>query len=267
MKSHMCEESKTCAQLYSKVFNSETKKHLELNRNELKQFLKFNLSGDHLNSENQLAVYETALSQFMKAQKMCVWDIGGHEGIHENHPLQFLNNNVIEETAYIKSIRVYADSIDYVKNQTFELCKMALKKSAYSIQYIRNQTFKLCKMAVKKKGNCLQYIKKPSHEIRMIAAVNGGLAHVRPRHQTEEMCLAAVKADYRSLAFIKNQTEEMCIISVTELGTQLYHVHHQTEAICVAAMNSKASYLCNHHIKLSTPKIEEELALMHIRHS
>jgi hypothetical protein len=43
-------------------------------------------------------------------------------------------------------------NLQYIKNQTLELCKIAVEQDGLSLMYIQNQTLELCKIAVKENG-------------------------------------------------------------------------------------------------------------------
>ena len=50
--------------------------------------------------------------------------------------------------------------MQFVKNQTEELCKLAVQQSGYSLQFVKNQTEEICKLAVLQNGYgyALQYV-------------------------------------------------------------------------------------------------------------
>ena len=59
--------------------------------------------------------------------------------------------------------------LQYVKDQTDEICKSLLKQDPYAIQYIRNQTFELCKLAIDGNPDVLQFVQNPSFELCLYA--------------------------------------------------------------------------------------------------
>ena len=51
-------------------------------------------------------------------------------------------------------------SLQYVKEQTPEICMAAVKQNGYSLQYVKEQTPEICMAAVKQNGDSLQYVKE-----------------------------------------------------------------------------------------------------------
>ena len=44
---------------------------------------------------------------------------------------------------YISIIKHNPDMIKYIKNQTYDLCEQALKKSGYALQFIKDPVYEL----------------------------------------------------------------------------------------------------------------------------
>ena len=56
-------------------------------------------------------------------------------------------------------------ALQYVKNQTLEICLEAVKQNGNALQYVKNKTPEICLEAVKQKGYILQYVKNQTDEI------------------------------------------------------------------------------------------------------
>lgn len=89
-----------------------------------------------------------------------------------------------------------------------------LKINGLAIQYIQNQTPELCLLAVNNNGLAIQYIQNKTPELCLLAVKNNGLAIKFIENQTEEICIEAVKHDGTLLKFVKRQSELICIESV-----------------------------------------------------
>ena len=50
--------------------------------------------------------------------------------------------------------------INLVKNQTEEICKLAVQQNCYALYFVKNQTEEICKLAVQQDGNSLRYVRK-----------------------------------------------------------------------------------------------------------
>jgi len=95
----------------------------------------------------------------------------------------------------------------------------------------KNQTEEICKIAVQQHGLNLQFVKKQTDEICKIAVQNHGFSLVNVKNQTDEICRLAVKQNGCALRYVKNQTDEICKIAVQQNGCALGYVKNQTDEI------------------------------------
>ena len=65
-------------------------------------------------------------------------------------------------------------ALEYVKQQTEEICLEAVKENCSVIQYIKEQTEEICLAAVKQNGNSLQYVKEQTPKICYEAVKQNG---------------------------------------------------------------------------------------------
>lgn len=80
--------------------------------------------------------------------------------------------------------------LEFVKEQTPEVCLEAVKEDWQALQFVKNQTPDLCLIAIREDDSALQFVKE----------------------QTPEICLEAVKQNGGALQFVKDQTPELCFI-------------------------------------------------------
>ena len=59
----------------------------------------------------------------------------------------------------------------YVKNQTDEICKEAIKQNIRSLKYVKNQTNEICMEAVKQNCDALQYVNSNKINSKMYFAI------------------------------------------------------------------------------------------------
>ena len=166
----------------------------------------------------------------------------------------------------------YAYALQYVENQTEELCKLAVQKDWLALQYVKEQTEEICKLAVQEDEDALQYVDDKfihlfqedgntmTQEYRIITNPHNPLLGksyeevkeaIRKdgeciglvNEQTEELCKLAVQQNVDALRFIKNQTEELCKLAVKQDWHALHYVKNQTEELCKIAVkqNKKAA--------------------------
>ena len=85
-------------------------------------------------------------------------------------------------------------ALGFVKNQTPELCILAVQQTGWALKYVKKQTDSICKEAVKKSGRALQYVE----------------------NQTNEICKLAVQCDGNALEFVINQNDEIRKLAIQQ---------------------------------------------------
>lgn len=194
-------------------------------------------------------------------------------------------------------VKSYPYYLKKIKNQTYEMCMVAVEKWGLAIQFVvwddlnlsKEKLNKLCLKAVKKDGYALEYLnwdeltnKLSEKQIEKICieAVRKNpwaLRYVKfeylSKEQTEEMCLIAVKQNGGVLKYVNEQTEEICLEAVKQAGYALKYVNNQTDEICREALKQdrfaikfidmKEKYLKEFNIKYLEPQgdISEVIAI------
>ena len=110
-----------------------------------------------------------------------------------NQELVINNNNLIQEN-YTEVMMICENGLylQYVKEQTQELCLEAVKQNGYALQFVKIHTDEICLEAVKQDGYALQFVK----------------VHI------DEICLEAVKQNAYALQSI--YLEDSTILSLEE---------------------------------------------------
>ena len=86
------------------------------------------------------------------------------------------------------------------------LTKKWVQKNGYSLQYVKEQTEEMCLLAVQCNGSALQYVKEQTEEMCRLAVQQNGYALQYVKEQTEEMCRLAVQQNGYALQYVKEQT-------------------------------------------------------------
>src|SRR3989338_9805218 len=73
------------------------------------------------------------------------------------------------------------------------------KTFPYSLQYVKEQTDEICMVAVQQDGLVLQYVNVQTDEICMAAVQQNGWALAYVTNQTDEICMAAVQQNGQAL--------------------------------------------------------------------
>ena len=162
--------------------------------------------------------------------------------VYENHysadkiiiteiiPFQHVNDEF-----WISLLKRSGTLLEYIKNQTPELCVLALEQNALALLYVKEEflTEEICVLAVKKYGRMLQLIKQEFQTENICNAAvqqNGhALEFVKDELQTDELCMLAVKQNGWALQYAKNQTADLCIAAVQQISEAIMYVDCQYE--------------------------------------
>ena len=122
--------------------------------------------------------------------------------------------------------KVACNSITLLKEITRlkSTIRAAVKQDGWALQFVKEQTPDLCIAAVKKDGHALQFVEKQTPEICTAAVEENGLALRHVKEQTPEICMAAVKQNGLALCYVKKQTPKICMTAVKQFGLALKYV-------------------------------------------
>ena len=218
---------------------------------------------------------------------------------------QILNSDDFGDKFWIEMLSQNGMVLKFVKNQTEEICTIAVKQNSFALSYVKQQTEKLCKIAVKNDttGDVLNYVedrfktkelctlavkqngyalrfvyKSPllslstMYELTELALQQNGYDIKYIGNQTTLICKLAIKQNPYSLFFVARQyqTDEICKFAVQQNGLALQYVINQTDEICELAVQQNGNAL--QFVKKQTPKICElaveqtENALMYVEY-
>lgn len=136
----------------------------------------------------------------------------------------------------LEDVRKNGDLLQFIKNQTDEICLAAVRNNGRALQYVTNQTNEICLAAVQETGFALQYVKNQTWEICLAAVQETGFALQYVTNQTDEICLAAVKRYGSALSYVKNQTREICLAAIGNNGFAFQHVKEKTAELYLLAI-------------------------------
>lgn len=157
-------------------------------------------------------------------------------------PMYWVRTMIIPDNAkvYIETGKFKADKIILGERKCIwedvKICLTVMKINGYALQYVKNQTEEICKVAVSNHHNALQFVKEQTDEICMIAIKKNGGQLIHVNKQTHEICLAAVQNCGYVLEFVKQQTSEICLAAVQQWGGALKFVKEKTPEIRMAAI-------------------------------
>ena len=113
--------------------------------------------------------------------------------------------------------------LKYVKNQTPELCLIAVSNNGEALEFVKNQTEEICWAAIKQDGNAIYFAKEQTYEMCMYAINNGCPLFSIKQPITLEMAMLAVSRKGYNIEHVPPEiiTQEMCIIAAQN---ELYEI-------------------------------------------
>ena len=148
--------------------------------------------------------------------------------------------------------------LEFVNHQTEDICLEALKMPPFNgstesygvemmspFKFVKDKTPKMCLVAATQYGgeDAFTYIKEQTPEICLEAVQNNGRILEYIKEQTLEICLEAIKNDSSAFQYVKDQTPEICLEAVRNNGYNLEFVKEQTPKLCLEAIKNTVGAL------------------------
>ena len=166
------------------------------------------------------------------------------------------NTKVVGITEYI---RQNPFDIQYITDPSYETCVSAITSTipslispANAIYYIKDQTPELCKMAITIEPTAIQFIKYQTHELCILAVSNNGLTLKYIDNKTYDVCRAAILSDFNALQYISEPSHELCELAISISWKAIRHISREyqekysdlLEKSCLIKPKS-IKYICN----------------------
>jgi hypothetical protein len=104
--------------------------------------------------------------------------------------------------------------LEYVKNQTEEIYKLAIQNNKLARIYINLEQINTNnKLIVETNGLLLEFIEFQTDEICKLAVQANGLALKYVKNQTDEICNLAVQENKLALQYVKNPNNHDLVVS------------------------------------------------------
>lgn len=161
----------------------------------------------------------------------------------------------VDDSFWINMLVNDGKMLRYVKTQTNEICRLAVKQNGLAIQYVNDPslfTEALCKTALRQNGYALQYIKQLSllnEELCTIAIKHNPFAirfiehTIRKFILTEAICELAIRKDSRTMRYIKNPSNDICKLAVQKDGRVIRFIKNPSEEVCILAVKQNGRAL------------------------
>ncbi len=139
----------------------------------------------------------------------------------------------------------------FVKEQTEELCKIAVSKSGLSLQYVKNQTYDICKLAVYNNAFSLMYVKNKTYDLCEYAVQKNIeiFEYVDTNLQTLELCMLSITCNNNidqypfNIQYVRKDliTYDLWKIALeyNGLSIQFMDLDYQTYELCLLAVKNK----------------------------
>ncbi len=145
---------------------------------------------------------------------------------------KFINDFYNNQLNIKQILKENSDMIFFVKNQTEELCKLAVSYSGFSLEYIKNQTYDICKKAVQQTIQSFKFVDKKlqTKELCIISLIRKktdtypfNIQYVREDLLTYDLWKIAIQNHGLSIKYMNldYQTYELCLLAVKNCKEQL----------------------------------------------
>ena len=102
-----------------------------------------------------------------------------------------INTNPIEQT-YIDAVQINGMTLQFFKEQTYELCRLAVIQNGMALEFVNEQSDIICRLAVQQTGLALQFVIK---QFEYIWGSNHSLCSLAPQFsiiKIDDICVFAV---------------------------------------------------------------------------
>jgi ribosomal protein L24E len=155
------------------------------------------------------------------------------EFIYQTGPLSLtydINKKIfieIENPIYLQykiDVKIWGLALEYIDDQTEELCKLAVQEDGYSLKYVKNKTEEICILAIHQNPFSLRFVEEQTEEMCKISVQENGDTLKYVKNKTEEICILAIKQYSRAIKHVENPTEEMYKLASLKYGCNLYDI-------------------------------------------
>jgi len=145
---------------------------------------------------------------------------------------KFIITNIVDfeqvpDSFWIRMLSKDGLALKYVKEQTHDICKLAIRQNHNALRYVKDQTRDLCMLTVRMNSFSIRHVRDQTEEICTIAVKQNGLALQNIRDQTENLCKLAVEENSSALQYAKIQTYDLCRLAIRRNKHAEKYIHHK----------------------------------------
>lgn len=145
----------------------------------------------------------------------------------------------VDDEFWISMLRKNGLILQFIKYQTDEMCRIAVKQHSGALQYVKKQTNELCRLAIQKDGDALRFVRKQTQELCDLAVKNDLRGYVvefvKKPFKTEELCKRAAQNNPYAIKYMDNVPYP--------LREELYRMAVKQNGFAIQYINQEPSYL------------------------
>ena len=130
----------------------------------------------------------------------------------------------LDATVTKKIVQENGGVIQFVKEPSEELQRLAVQQNGYAIKYIKEPSEEVQRLAVQQNGNAIEYIKEPSEEVQRLAVQQNGRVIQFVKEPSEELQRLAVQQNGYAIQYIKEPSEEVQRLAVQQNGNAIEYI-------------------------------------------
>ena len=124
--------------------------------------------------------------------------------------------NIYRDNDEFKTDKIIIEQIIDFKDVDDSFWIDIMQNDLFALEFVKGQTEDLCKSAVKRCFSVLRFVKEQTEDICKLAIQNFAFALSFVKNQTDDICKLAVQQDGLTLRFVHNQTDEICILAAEQ---------------------------------------------------
>lgn len=119
-----------------------------------------------------------------------------------------------------------------------------VSRDGLELQYITNQTYELCVAAVNNNPDALKYAKIKTEEFYCEVVAFNSKILLQIEKQSDKICLASLTRGVRALEYMREQNPLICLIAISQCATALKYIRKPTQQmIDIALLKEPDSYM------------------------
>lgn len=158
------------------------------------------------------------------------------------HPLQDITDPWHE--LLIAAVENSPIALKYIQNQSLDVIKRSIEIWPESLEYVIEQTTEICWLALTRTNYILSKIKNPSYEMCLFAVETNpySIINVPDEHKTTELCWIVINSASSSLLnHIPNPSNDMIEATLSKDGKGIAHISILNADFCAMAVQTTKS--------------------------